>query len=69
MMNKIYKLFKYRVTTYCQGSADRSEDYALLHVPEDAVFNNNRSTLMNAKHREGIYEIDINSVEDMTVVF
>ena len=66
-MEKVYKLFNYTYTTYCQGTADRNEGYALLHVPEDACFNNNRSTLFNAKHREGFYEIDIDSVEDMTI--
>ena len=68
-MGLVYKLFNYTYTTYCQGTADRNEGYALLHVPEDASFNNNRSTLFNAKHREGFYEIDIESVEDMTIRF
>ena len=68
-MKFVYKLFKYRCTTYCQGTADRGEDYVLLHVPEDATFYNNRSTLYDAKHREGFYEIDFDSIEDMTVMF
>ena len=68
-MKFVYKLFKYRVTTYCQGSADRGQDYCLLYVPEDASFNNNRSTLINRKHIDNYYEIDINSIEDMSIRF
>ena len=66
-MEKVYKLFSYTYTTYCQGTADRNQGYALLYVHADACFNNNRSTLFNAKHIEGVYEIDIDSVEDMTI--
>lgn len=68
-MEFVYKLFKYNYITYCQGTADRNEGYALLHVPEDASFNNNRSTLFNAKHVDGVYEIDPDSVEDVTIRF
>jgi len=68
-MEKVYKLFKYNYVTYCQGSADRNVGYALLHVPNDASFSNNRSTLLNAKNREHQYEIDIGSIEDMTINF
>ena len=68
-MEFVNKLFKYTCYTYCQGTRDRDVDYALLYVPNDASFNNNRSTLINKKHREGYYEIDINSVEDMTIKF
>ena len=64
-----YRLLKYRVTTYCQGTADHGEDYALLCVPGDSTFNNTRSILMNSKHIIGIYEIDIDSVEDMTITW
>ena len=62
-----YRLFSYTFTTYCQGTADRGNDWALLYVPENSTFNNTRSVLINKKHREGIYEIDIESVEDMTI--
>ena len=62
-----YRLLSYTVTTYCQGTADRGNDIALLHVPEDSTFNNSRSTLMNKRNREGVYEIDIESVVDMTI--
>ena len=64
---KVYKLFKYRYTSYCPGTADKGVEYALLHVDEEATFNNNRSTLLNDKHWAGQYEIDINSVEDLTI--
>ena len=66
-MKRVNKLFKYTYHTYCQGTRDRGEDYALLYVPDDASFSNNRSTLFNEKHIEGVYEIDIHSVEDVTI--
>ena len=65
---KAYKLFGYTYYTWCQGTKDRNYGYALLYVPVDAGFNNNRSRLMNAKHIENHYEIDINSVEDLTII-
>jgi hypothetical protein len=68
-LNWVYKLFKYKYTYHCQGTEEVAEDYALMYVPEDASFNNNRSTLMNKKHREYDYEIDIHSVEDLTIRF
>jgi hypothetical protein len=68
-MKKVYKLFKYIYISHCQGSEDRGVEYALLYVPEDASFNNNRSTLLNNKHREYDHEIDIESVVDLTINF
>jgi len=64
-----YVLLEYTYTTYCQGTADRyNRGTALIHCPEDCSFNNIRSTLFNKKHREGIYEIDIDSVVNATIV-
>ena len=40
---------------------------ALIHCPKDASFNNVRSTLFNARHIEGVYEIDIDSVKNATI--
>ena len=68
-MNFVSKLFKYSYVTWCQGSRDRGVEYAMLYVPEDASFSNNRSTLLNKKHIPGEYEIDIKSVEDLTIRF
>jgi hypothetical protein len=62
-----YVLLEYNYITYCQGTADRNHGQALIHCPEDCSFNNIRSTLFNAKHREGDYEIDIKSVKDVTI--
>ena len=68
-MNFVYKLFKYTYTYYVQGTEEKDIEYALLHVPEDATFNNNRSTLFNKRNKEHCHEIDIESVEDLTVRF
>jgi len=68
-MNWVYKLFRYRYTYYVQGTEEQDIEYALLYVPEDASFNNNRSTLMNARYRKYDHEIDIESVTDLTIKF
>lgn len=62
-----YVLLEYEYTTYCQGTADRNIGTALIHCPEDCSFNNIRSTLLNKRYREGIYEINIESVKDLTI--
>jgi len=62
-----YVLLGYTYTTYCQGTADRNEGTALIHCPEDCSFNNIRSTLLNKKYHKGVYEIDIESVVDLTI--
>jgi hypothetical protein len=68
-MNFVYKLFTYIYLSDCQGTADRNVGFALLHVPEDATFNNNRSTLYNAKHIDIYHDIFLNTVEDLTIEF
>lgn len=67
-MEWISRLFKYNYTSYCQGTADRGVEYALLYVPKSTTFNNNRSTLINSRHNSN-HEIDIESVEDLTIEF
>ena len=62
-----YVLFEYDYISYYQGTADRGHTFALVHCPEDCSFANARSVLINAKHRENYHEIDIKSVEDMTI--
>ena len=62
-----YVLFEYDYITYCQGTADRNHGFALVHCPEDCSFANARSVLINKKHIEGVYEINIKSVEDVTL--
>ena len=64
-----YVLLEYNYTTYCQGTADRNHGFALIHLPKDATFVDARSALFNAKNRKNYYEIDIDSVEDMTIEF
>ena len=65
----VNKLFKYTYTYYVQGTEERDVEYALMYVPKDATFNNNRSTLFNRKYRKYDHEIDIESVQDLTVNF
>jgi hypothetical protein len=67
-MEFVNKLFRYNYTSYCQGTADHGWEYALLYVPKNATFNNNRSTLINKRHTDN-HEIDIDSVEDLTIEF
>jgi len=62
-----YMLLEYTYYQYCQGTRDRYRGQALVHCPEDCSFNNVRSTLLNNKHKEGVYEIDIESVKDVTI--
>jgi len=62
-----YVLLEYTYFTYCQGTRDRNLGTALVHCPSDCSFSNIRSTLLNQKHRDGVYEIDIHSVEDTTI--
>ena len=65
----VYKLFKYKYSVYCQGDRESSYEYALLNVPKDATFNNNRSVLMNKRSKEFVHEIDIESVVDLSINF
>ena len=50
-MEFVYKLFKYSYRYYVQGTEEKSEEYALLRVPKNASFANNRSTLVNSVFR------------------
>lgn len=68
-MEMVYKLFKYHYTYYVQGTEEHDVDYALLRVPEDATFNNNRSLLYNERNKEYYHEIDISSIEDLSINF
>jgi len=52
-----------------QGSTEKDTEYALMHVPKDASFSNNRSTLINARYKKYSHEIDVYSVEDLTIQF
>lgn len=65
----IYKLFKYNYIYYVQGTKEKDVEYALLQVPENATFNNNRSTLIQQRHEKYDHEIVINSVQDLTIKF
>ena len=60
-MRFTYRLLKYTYTSYCQGTADRGVEYALVYAPEDASSNNVRSRLINQKQKEYDHEIDIDS--------
>lgn len=68
-MDFVYKLFKYEFSYGCQGTMDKGIEYALLHVPEDASFSNNRSTLYQEKHQEYYHEIDYDTIQDLTIQF
>lgn len=63
------RLFRYNYTEYCQGTADRGTAYALIYAPADASFNNVRSVLYNQKNIEHHHEIDLKSVEDLTLMW
>lgn len=66
-MNSSYRLLKYMYKYYVQGSEEIAIEYALILAPENASFNNIRSTLLNNRHKEHTHEIIIESVEDMTI--
>ena len=69
-MDFVYKLFRYNYTYYdAQGYEEKDTEYALLYVPKDASFNNNRSTLFQRLNKKNYQEIDIESVVDLTVMF
>ena len=68
-MDFVYKLFRYNYTYYVQGTEEQDTEYALLYVPKDASFNNNRSTLFQKRNEKNYHEIDIESVVDLTVKF
>lgn len=61
----VYKLFKYNYMYYSQGTQEVSTEYALLFVPADASFSNNRSTLVNARQKEYDHEIILDSVTEI----
>lgn len=63
------KLFRYTYTYRVQGTEEDDTEYALLNVPVNATFNNNRSTLFNKRNREYYHEIDIESVVDLSIDF
>jgi len=63
------RLLKYNYKYDCQGTDEYGVDYALVFAPKDACFNNVRSTLFNEKYKKNDYEIDINSVENMTIKY
>jgi hypothetical protein len=66
MKRKAY-LLKYNYISHCQGTEDKGIDYALVYAPDDASFNNIRSRLFNKKNEEYNHEIDVESVENMTI--
>jgi len=68
-MEFVYKLFQYDYKYYNQGTEEWNVGYALLHVPKGATFNNNRSTLFEKRNQKYNHEIDIMSVQDLTINF
>jgi len=68
-MEFVNKLFKYTYISYNQSTMVYRSEYALLHVPKDAPFTNNRSTLYNARHKDYYHEIEMDSIEDLTINF
>jgi hypothetical protein len=61
-------LLNYCYYTWCQGTRDRNVGYALIYAPSDASFANIRSRLVSAYHRQGSYEIILDSVENQTIL-
>ena len=68
-MTFVYKLFSYSYIYYCQGTKEHGVEYALLCVPENASFNNNRSTLFANRNQKYNHEIDVESIVDLTIKF
>jgi len=66
MKNKAY-LLGYQYIYHCQGTKETANDYVLIHAPDDASFNNIRSRLVNAKNHPYNYEINIESIENLTI--
>ena len=66
-MTIIPRLLTYKYSTYCQGTEDVSRGYVLVYGPDDASFTHFRSLLFAHKHQDGIYEIDLDSVTDLTI--
>ena len=62
-----YILLGYTYYTYCQGTQDRNYGTALIEIPGTADFITAREILFNRKHIENRYEIDIDSIENLTV--
>ena len=68
-MEFVNKLFKYIYYYNNQGTDERCIEYALLNVPKDATFENNRSTLYKTRNNELYHNIDINTIKDLTIQF
>ena len=68
-MKFVNKLFKYNYIYFVQGTEERGTEYVLLYVPENASFNNNRSTVYEDRNKPHYHEIDIESITDMTIKF
>lgn len=63
------KLFKYTYTEIIQGTPEKGEEYALLHVPQDAKLANNKGTLYAKRNQDFYHEIDYDSITDLTINF
>lgn len=68
-MEFVYKLFRYNYIYHVQGTKERGTEYALLYVPKDSTFNNNRNILYERRNQNYSHEINIESVEDLTTIF
>lgn len=64
-----YILVSYTYYTYCQGSKDRNHGYSLLKVPEDAGTGTITGLLYAKKHKDGRFEIEIDSIINETIEF
>lgn len=62
-----YRLLKYTYKHYVQGDYDRVETYALIHCPRNVTFADVKNILFRQKHREYFHEIDMNSIQDLTI--
>ena len=62
----MYRLFKFRVTTYCQGTADRGIDYILIRCDTTDTIQDSIDTIMYKKDSMD-YKIDIDSFECITI--
>ena len=70
-METEYLLLGYTYYTYCQGTRDRNYGTHLVEIPKmrGSSFYTARETLYGKLHRDGVYEIEIESIKNLTIKF
>ena len=71
-METSYVLLGYTYYTDCQGTKDRNYGTTLVKVPKSNSadeFIRARETLYNLKHEKWYYDIELDSIENLTIDF